>query len=136
VNPTALLTASGISPALVTLKLPGVNLEQVVIRPAPTWLVRLWGKTISAMALRTTIYIRPDTLDSDPSALGPLIVHELVHVHQWAQLGVVGFLWSYLSGYVGGRLAGLSHQDAYRAIPSEVEAREIANQIQGPVGPL
>ena len=88
------------------------------------------------MTLRTTIYVRADLLEAAPSLLGPLLVHELVHSQQWARLGVVRFLWKYVAGYVGGRLTGLSHQDAYRAISIEVEAREIAAQLQGPVGPL
>lgn len=135
-NPITLLTASGIPPVRVSSALPGLNLQRVVIRPAPAWLTRVWGRAISAMALRTTIYIRPDTLQTDPSKLGPLIVHELIHVHQWLQLGVVRFLWRYLAGYLRGRLTGLSHQDAYRAIPLEVEAREVADRLQGPVGPV
>jgi hypothetical protein len=136
VNAALLLAASGISPAHVSSVLGGLDLDQVDIRPAPGWLTRLWGSTIAAMALRTKIYINADRLDADPSNLGPLIVHELVHVHQWAQLGVVRFLWRYLGGYLKGRLTGLSHQDAYRAIPIEVEARAITSQMQGSIGPV
>jgi hypothetical protein len=113
-----------------------VDLEQVTIRPAPAWLTWLWGKAVSAMTLRTNIYIRSGVLEEAPSILGPLIVHELVHVQQWKQLGVVRFLGKYVAGYIGGRLTGLPHQDAYRAIPIEIEAREIAAQLQGPVGPV
>lgn len=135
-NARTLLAASGISLERVASALPGVDIEQIVIRPAPAWLVRLWGKAVSAMTLRTTIYVRADLLEAAPSLLGPLLVHELVHVQQGARLGVVRFLWKYVAGYVGGRLTGLSHQDAYRAISIEVEAREITVQLHGPVGPL
>jgi len=136
VKPAPLLAASGISPAQVAVALGGLDLDQVDIRPAPVWLTRLWGKTISAMALGTRVYIHSGSLDQDPSDLGPLIVHELAHVHQWAQLGVLRFLWRYLGGYLRGRFSGLSHEQAYRAIPLEVEAREFANQMQGPIGPV
>lgn len=135
-NPGPLLTASGISPVKVVEALDGLDLDQVDIRPAPAWLTRLWGTTISAMTLGTRIYVQPTSLDLDPSDLGRLIVHELVHVHQWAQLGVLRFLWRYLSRYLQGRLTGLTHQEAYRSIPIEVEAREVANQLQGPIGPV
>ena len=135
-NPAPLLTASGISPVQVSSALGGLDLERVDIRPAPGWLTRLWGGTISAMTLRTRVYIRSELLDTDPSNLGPLIVHELVHVHQWAQLGVVAFLWRYVVGYVRGRLTGLSHLDAYRAIPIEIEAREVSTQMEVPIGPV
>jgi hypothetical protein len=136
VNPKTLLTASGISPDHVAFALPGIDFGQIVIRSAPSWLTRLWGKAVSAMTLRTTIYIRSDVLEAAPSVLGPLIVHELVHVQQWKQFGVVRFLWKYVAGYFGGRLTGLPHRDAYRVIPIEVEAREIANQLQGSIGPF
>ena len=88
------------------------------------------------MTLRIVIYVRASVLDADPSSLGPLILHELVHVQQWAELGVLRFLWQYVSGYLRGRLTGLAHQDAYRAIPIEIAARELANQLQGPIGPV
>ncbi len=135
-NPTTLLIASGISPEDVEAALPEVDLSRVIVRPAPSWLTWLWGKAVSAMTLKKTVYIRSEVLDAAPSLLGPLLVHELVHVQQWKQLGVVRFLWKYVAGYIGGRLTGLPHQDAYRAIPIEIEAREIAAQLQGPVGPV
>lgn len=135
-NPSTLLTASGIPPAEVAAALPGVDLGSVDVGRAPRWLARLWGRDISAMTLRTTIYVRADVLDRDPATLGSLIVHELVHVQQWSRLGMVRFLWSYLIVYVRGRLTGLSHRAAYRAIPLEVEAREVANHLRGPIGPV
>lgn len=135
-KPAPLLTASGISPGEVAAALGGLDLDQVDIRPAPVWLTRLWGKTISAMTLGTRVYVKSASLDRDPSDLGVLIVHELVHVHQWAQLGAIRFLWRYVIGYLRGRFSGLSHQEAYRTIPIEVEAREVANHLQGPIGPV
>jgi hypothetical protein len=135
-NPGPLLTACGISPGEVAAALGGLDLDQVDIRPAPVWLTRLWGKTISAMALGTRVYVQAASLNGDPTDLGALIVHELVHVRQWEQLGVMRFLWRYLTGYLKGRFSGLSHQEAYRTIPIEVEAREVANRLQGPISPV
>jgi hypothetical protein len=51
-----------------------------------------------------------------------LLRHELVHVRQWRQLGVLRFSARYVGAYVRGRLAGRSHLDSYRQIPLEVEA--------------
>jgi hypothetical protein len=136
VKPALLLAASGISSAQVSAALDGLDLDQVKIQPAPGWLALLWGGSVSAMTLGNTVYVTPASLDTDPAKLGLLIVHELVHVHQWAQLGAVRFLWRYLSGYLRGRFTGLSHQDAYRAIPFEVEARQLASQMEGPIGPI
>lgn len=73
---------------------------------------------VAAMTLGGLVFIRRDHLDDER-----LLAHELVHVRQWRDLGVVRFLWRYLSAYARGRLGGLSHQAAYLAIPLEVEAR-------------
>jgi hypothetical protein len=51
-----------------------------------------------------------------------LLAHELVHVRQYAERGLVGFLLRYLAGYVRLRLAGWPHRAAYRRLPEEVEA--------------
>jgi hypothetical protein len=48
--------------------------------------------------------------------------HEAVHVTQYRQHGIVGFLARYVWYYVRGRLRGLSHWAAYKTIPFEVEA--------------
>lgn len=51
-----------------------------------------------------------------------LLVHELVHVRQWRELGLVGFLVRYVGAYVAWRLRGYGHWAAYRRIPLEIEA--------------
>ena len=52
-----------------------------------------------------------------------LIAHELVHVRQWAELGVPRFLVCYLRTYLLGLVRLHSHRRAYLAIPLEEEAR-------------
>ncbi len=72
---------------------------------------------------------------SDAITLGPLISvrraraasprlmrHEEVHVRQWRQLGIMGFLVRYLAGYLRWRSRGYPHLGAYRRIPLEIEA--------------
>ena len=51
-----------------------------------------------------------------------LLAHELVHVRQWRELGVVGFLVRYVGSYLRWRVRGYGHWAAYRRIPLEVEA--------------
>ena len=46
-------------------------------------------------------------------------------------LGTVGFLRRYLGEYLGHRLRGSSHTQAYRAISLEVEAYSIAAAVSG-----
>ena len=52
--------------------------------------------------------------------------HEAVHVRQWRQLGVIGFLMRYLGAYAGLRMRGFPHVAAYRRIPLEIEAGWVA----------
>lgn len=78
---------------------------------------------VAGMTLGRVILLRRDHLGDEA-----LIRHEMVHVRQWRELGVARFLWRYLSAYATGRWHGLGHDAAYRAIPLEVEAREIAGR--------
>ena len=89
-------------------------------------MIRAWRGPVAAMALPRAIYVRPDRL-ADP-ALGPLLVHELVHIRQWRSLGVVGFLIRYIREYHAGRRQGMNHWQAYQHISLEVEARQIAGR--------
>lgn len=59
-----------------------------------------------------------------------LLRHELVHVRQWRELGVVGFLRRYLGAYLRWRLRGYGHWGAYRHIPLEVEAEWEARRLR------
>jgi hypothetical protein len=51
-----------------------------------------------------------------------LLHHELVHVRQYRERGVLGFLRRYLGRYVLLRLDGWGHDAAYRRLPEEIEA--------------
>lgn len=59
---------------------------------------------------------------------GRLLRHELVHVRQWRELGVAGFLVRYLGFYLRWRLRGYGHDGAYRRIPLEVEAEWLSRR--------
>ena len=78
---------------------------------------------VAAMTLDRVILLRRQYLGDEA-----LLTHEMVHVRQWEELGIPRFLWRYLAAYTQGRLRGLSHQEAYRAIPLEVEARSVAGR--------
>ncbi len=93
--------------------------------PSPVRVVPVpWLPTgAAAMTLPRVILLRRDHLGDEA-----LMTHEMVHVRQWEELGVPRFLWRYLSAYARGRLRGLSHHDAYRAIPLEAEARAVAGR--------
>jgi hypothetical protein len=57
-----------------------------------------------------------------------LLRHELVHVRQYRELGVVRFLARYLRAYLGWRLRRHPHWAAYRRIPFEAEAEWLARR--------
>jgi hypothetical protein len=78
---------------------------------------------VAAMTLGRLILLR-----RDHAADEALLAHELVHVRQWRELGAPRFLWRYLGAYTHHRLSGLNHQQAYEAIPAEVEARHLAGR--------
>jgi hypothetical protein len=76
------------------------------------------------MTLGRWVFVDPKVLRGDPESLGRLVVHELVHVRQFSDLGLVGFFVRYLADYVRGRLRGLNHREAYRQNLFEEEARQ------------
>lgn len=83
------------------------------------------------MTMPWGVYLRPEALAVDDAAVRRLVVHELVHARQWRTLGTVGFLRRYLGEYLGHRLRGSGHTEAYRAISLEREAYSIAAAVTG-----
>jgi hypothetical protein len=57
-----------------------------------------------------------------------LVAHELIHVRQWAELGVVGFLVGYLGSFFRELRTERSWDAAYRRIPAEQEAYRLADR--------
>ena len=51
-----------------------------------------------------------------------LLTHELEHVRQYRELGVIRFLATYLRDYLRWRIRGYGHKAAYRRIPAEISA--------------
>jgi hypothetical protein len=133
VAPTAgdVLVASGIDVDRVRAALPRVDPSGVPVRPAPRWLRLVWGKGIVAFTAPWAIYVHPATLGVGLDRIGGLIVHELVHAEQWRRLGWIRQAAGYVGAYLKGRLKGMRHGAAYRAIPQEVEAREVAAGLMG-----
>jgi Domain of unknown function (DUF4157) len=125
-----MLRSGGIDSLRVRLLIHPIDPESVRVRSAPRVMRRLWGRDISAMTLGHTIFLDPTVLTAAQHRSGLLLVHELVHARQWGELGVIRFLWRYLTGYLHGRWKGLGHHAAYLAIPLEVEAR-VASRLLG-----
>ncbi len=80
----------------------------------------------SGITIWSLISVRRDVADDRR-----LLRHELEHVRQWRQHGPVGFLRRYVGSYLGLRLRGYGHNDAYRRIPLEREAERAASSEDG-----
>jgi hypothetical protein len=123
-----LLGAAAI-PELLDRILP-VRADQVMVYPAPTSMRRVWNKDTGAMTIGNRVFVRPDLLKRPGPDLEDLMVHELVHVRQWRNQRVVGFLTSYARQYLMARFWGARHHVAYMSIAAEVEARRVASEIR------
>jgi len=87
-----------------------------VVRVGYPWWLRLFvHRNVAAITLGRRIYIAEEATEA-------ILRHELVHVRQAGELGLVRFLWRYVAEYVRNRWRGMAHDDAYRAISFEVEA--------------
>jgi len=68
------------------------------------------------------------TKDADRSGRRELLAHELIHVRQYANAGLVRFLLRYLRDYLVGLVRLRHHRRAYLAIPAEEAARDEARR--------
>lgn len=75
------------------------------------------------------VLVHPDLLNGDSEKLARTVIHELVHVRQFSDLGYIRFMGMYMAEYVRGRRSGLSARDAYKENPAEVEARSITERL-------
>lgn len=82
------------------------------------WFFRYLPEGVDAITIKDHILFRSDKPSEN------LIRHEMTHVEQYRKEGAVRFLTIYAIDYVFGRLRGLSHKEAYRAVRYEKEAYE------------
>ena len=90
--------------------------EAIVRVGYPWWLRPFLHRNTIAITLGRRIYIAAEHVSD------ALLRHELVHVRQAGELGVVRFLWRYVAEYLRNRRRGMTHDAAYRAISFEAEA--------------
>ena len=79
----------------------------------------LLPRNLLAITLGRRIWIAREL---PPAEMDVLLRHELVHVRQMEQLGVLVFLVRYLGEYLRNRFRRMGHDAAYRAISFEQEA--------------
>jgi hypothetical protein len=101
--------------------------------PFARWLCRRFGAgavTFGRRVLCSAAAWQRLATNGDPGALA-LAAHEAVHVLQYRRDGFVPMLARYVWEYLRGRLAGLSHAAAYRAISYEREAFAVEAAARG-----
>ncbi len=86
----------------------------------PWWLRLFLQRDVIAITLGRRIYVR-ELLAS--ARFERLLRHELAHVRQVNQLGLLVFLWRYLTEFAGHWVRLRSSAAAYTAISFEIEAR-------------
>jgi hypothetical protein len=91
----------------------------------PWWLRPFLHRHTIAITLGKRVYIAAE------HASEAVLRHELVHVRQVGELGLVRFVVRYVAEYMRNRRLGLSHDESYRAISFEVEA--FAAELDQPV---
>ena len=96
-----------------------------VVRRARVQTVPLLAPGFHGMTVGGLVLVRRD---DDRSGRRTLLAHELVHVEQYARLGIIGFLRRYVSEYARNLWRLRSHRKAYLAISFETEARAAAER--------
>jgi hypothetical protein len=94
-------------------------------------LCRLLGA--GAVTLGRRLFFSPrgwDRYREGGTASVALAAHEAVHVLQYRRDGFLGMLVRYLRDYLRGRRAGLTHHQAYRAVPYEREAFAVEARVR------
>lgn len=85
----------------------------------------LLPRAADGMTLGRFVFLRGDRIEGGVSKL---MAHELVHVRQFAELGPIRFVATYVREYLQGLFRLRSHRAAYLAISLEVEARREADE--------
>jgi len=105
--------------------------EGVRIVSMPRLLRIVVGRRVQAITLGRVIFVKPAVFERVVSGDEPgLLLHELVHVAQWQDHGVVDFTYRYLTEYARLRLLGADHDAAYRGVGFEHVAHDVASRWQ------
>jgi hypothetical protein len=105
-------------------------LDGVTLVPIPHVAQRILGSNVQAITIVRTIAFNRQLFEQVVAGSKPeLLAHELIHVAQWADHGIMGFTWDYLRDYLHLRLLGATHDAAYRSIGFEYQAYTGADEI-------
>jgi len=123
-------------PASVAVQRSGLDgfdlpLDKVTIVPMPALVETILGQHVQAITLTHTIVVNPGVFERVVEGAEPeLLAHELIHVAQWEDHGIMGFAWSYARDYLRLRVLGATHDAAYRSVGFEYQAYTRAAEIR------
>ena len=87
------------------------------------WWLRPWlARNVVAITLGHRVYLSARMLERSEEYLERLLRHELAHVAQVKRLGLLPFLWSYVTEFLRHYWRVRSVREAYLRISFEVEA--------------
>jgi hypothetical protein len=95
----------------------------------PWWLRPFLARDVVAVTLGRRIFVRTELA---ARSFERLMLHELEHVRQVNRLGLLPFLWRYLTEFARHWVRLRSLPAAYAAISFEVEARRAEEEIPPP----
>ena len=105
-------------------------LEGVRLTPMPPTVSKLLGSHVQAITIVRTIMVNPNLFERVIAGSEPeLLAHELIHVAQWEDTGIVAFALDYARDYLRLRLLGATHDAAYRSVGFEYQAYVGAREI-------
>jgi hypothetical protein len=124
-NAGRILREAGYDTDALRLRIAPVNPDRINVWPASKLLMSLWRPGIEGQTHGKMIFVDPEVMNGDRRRLARLVIHELIHVRQYATTGYLRFTASYLTEYLMGRLDGKSPRQSYLSISHEREAREL-----------
>lgn len=83
---------------------------------------RLQGNDFDGMTLGSHIHLRGKAVDDVV-----LVNHEMIHTHQFKEVGFIKFIVTYYIDYIKNRWMGMSELDSYLNTRAEIEAYEYEN---------
>ncbi len=105
-------------------RLAPIDPDRVNIYPASSVVRLLLRDGIRAVTLWKWVLIDPELLKAgSDDQVAEVVIHEMVHLKQYAELGLWGFARSYLGEYLRARANGESPDHAYLNLTAEREAR-------------
>lgn len=130
-NAGRILNSAGYDVDAIRAHLWPIDPARVNVWPASTFMRALWRRGIQGITVGRMVFVHPDLMRGDSSRLARLVIHELVHVRQYAEQGYLPFTVRYLRDFGRGLFIGKSSREAYLDVRAEREAREVTRRIVG-----